>query len=82
MRKPARILIAAMTSLMAVAGFVAVGYSFIYHPVAKAPQTASVAPVGAVAPAPSAQPSTAETAAAVANSVISSFFDEEEHGDD
>ena len=40
MRKPARILIAGLASLMAVAGFMIVGYSFIYHPVAKAPQAA------------------------------------------
>lgn len=80
MRKPARILIAGLASLMAVAGFVAVGYSFIYHPVPKAPQTASVAPIGAAVSGQ--QPSASRSAAAVAGSIISSFLDEDGHGDD
>lgn len=82
MTKPARILIAALASMMAVAGFVAVGYSFIYHPVSRAPQTASVAPVGTVAPASAAQPSATDAAAAAVSSIISSFLDEGDHGDD
>lgn len=41
MKKPVRMLIAGLASLMAVAGFVAVGYSFIYHPVQHTPPVVS-----------------------------------------